>query len=149
MSDDKILAIEFGDPENPLAVAAFYDKPYKYGISIHPVLDGAGLKNGDIVPEDKVGDADFCLLFRSKTSVQTIIEELQWIEHAMEINEGENIMEKTRYEQFKEMTLQDMATTLSYCFDCSNCPAKKDGCYQNDAMCIDAIADWLNQSGNF
>jgi len=23
MSDDKILAIEFGDPENPLAVAAF------------------------------------------------------------------------------------------------------------------------------
>ena len=58
-------------------------------------------------------------------------------------------MQKTRYEQFKEMTLQDMAGTLSYYFDCSNCPAKKDGCCENDAMCIDAIADWLNQNGNF
>lgn len=58
-------------------------------------------------------------------------------------------MNKTHYEQFKEMSLNDMAVTLSYYFDCSNCPAKKDGCCENDAMCIDAIADWLNQSGNF
>ena len=58
-------------------------------------------------------------------------------------------MNKSHYEQFKEMSLNDMAVTLSYYFDCSNCPAKKDGCCENDAMCIDAIADWLNQSGNF
>ena len=58
-------------------------------------------------------------------------------------------MNKTRYEQLKEMTLQDMAATLSFYFDCSNCPAKKDGCSENNAMCIDAIADWFNQSGNF
>lgn len=58
-------------------------------------------------------------------------------------------MGKTRYEKFKEMDLREMASTLSFYFDCSNCPAKREGCTENDAMHIDAIADWLNQEGGF
>ena len=58
-------------------------------------------------------------------------------------------MGKTRYEQLKEMSLQEMAATLGFYFDCSNCPAKREGCFENDAMHMDAIAAWLNESGGF
>ena len=55
----------------------------------------------------------------------------------------------TRYEQLKKQTVEEMAGTLSFYFGCDRCPAKKDNCSDNDAMCMDAIRDWLNEEGQF
>ena len=144
---DMVLGIEFGDPDNPIAIAHIYNEnEEKHAIAIHPVLNAEGLNPGDDVPLDRIGDMDFLLIFRTESSVNTMIECLLDIKKEMEQKKQ---MNKTRYEQFKEMSLNDMAVTLSYYFDCSNCPAKKDSCSENELMCIDAIAEWLNQSGNF
>lgn len=144
---DAILGIEFGDPYNPIAIAHIYNEiEEQHGIAIRPVLNTEGLNTGDDVSIDRVGDIDFLFIFRTEASVSTMIKILLEIKEEME---QEKQMNKTHYEQFKEMNLNDMAVTLSYYFDYANCPAKKEGCSENDAMCIDAIAEWLNQSGNF
>ena len=54
---------------------------------------------------------------------------------------------KSRYDEFRKQSVDDMAATLSFYFDCIRCPAKKDNCCENDASCIDAIKDWLEQEG--
>ncbi len=53
----------------------------------------------------------------------------------------------TRYERLKELSVEDLAGVLSWYFECSRCPAKKDNCSGNDATCMDAIRDWLNGEG--
>ena len=53
----------------------------------------------------------------------------------------------SRYSQIKELSLEDMAGFLSWYFECSRCPAKKEMCSNDDAMCMDAISDWLSQEG--
>ena len=58
------------------------------------------------------------------------------------------IKKKTRYDQVKKLSIQDMAGFLSWYFDCSRCPAKKENCSDNDAMCMDAITAWLNEEGS-
>lgn len=55
--------------------------------------------------------------------------------------------ENSRYSQIKELSLEEMAGFLSWYFECSRCPAKKDMCSDNDAMCMDAIAVWLKKDG--
>ena len=40
-----------------------------------------------------------------------------------------------------------MAAFLSWYFLCDSCPAKKENCFENDAMCMDAIKEWLNEKG--
>jgi len=143
---DTILSIELGNPDTPIAIANIYNEnEEKYGIAFYPVLNAEGLNTGDDISPDRVGDMDFILIFRTESSVNVMMDCLSNIKKEMEQKKQ---MNKTRYEQFKEMSLNDMAVTLSYYFDCSNCPAKKDGCSENELMCIDAITEWLNQSGN-
>ena len=55
--------------------------------------------------------------------------------------------ENNRYFQIQELTLKEMAEFLSWYFDCSRCSARKDNCSDNDAMCMDALVDWLKQEG--
>lgn len=55
--------------------------------------------------------------------------------------------QKTRFEQIKELELDGMAGFLSWYFTCDSCPAKKENCSENDAMCMDAIKEWLNRKG--
>lgn len=142
---DKILGIEFGNPDKPIAIANIYNEnEEKHGIAFYPILNAEGLNIGDDVPPDRIGDMDFMLIFRTESSVNAMIECLSNIKEEMEQKKQ---MNKTRYEQFKEMNLNDMAATLSFYFDCERCPAKKEDCCENDAMCIDAIAEWLNQNG--
>lgn len=52
-----------------------------------------------------------------------------------------------RYNQIKKMSIEEMAAFLSFYFDCSRCPAKKEGCAENDASCMDAIKGYLDQPG--
>ena len=54
---------------------------------------------------------------------------------------------KNRYEKIKKLPIDEMAAFLSFYFECSRCPAKKDNCWDNDAMCMDALRDWLNADG--
>lgn len=56
---------------------------------------------------------------------------------------------ETRYEKLKAMNISDMAACLSFYFGCDRCPAKKENCSDNDAMCIDTIREWLDQEGQF
>lgn len=144
---DTTLGIELGNPDNPIAIANIYNEnEEEHGIAFYPVLNAEGLNTGDDISPDRVGNMDFILIFRTESSVNVMMDCLSNIKKEMEQKKQ---MNKTRYEQFKEMSLNDMAVTLSYYFDCSNCPAKKDGCSENELMCIDAITEWLNQSGNF
>lgn len=53
----------------------------------------------------------------------------------------------TRYNKLKKLSVDEMAPVLSWYFGCDRCPAKKGACSDNDAMCIDAIRDWLNAEG--
>ena len=58
-----------------------------------------------------------------------------------------NMDQKTRFEQIKELDLDGMAAFLSWYFNCDGCPAKRPNCYDNDAMCMDAIKECLNTKG--
>lgn len=55
--------------------------------------------------------------------------------------------DKTRYDRIKEQDIADMAAFLSWYFDCSKCPAKKDGCSEDCSFCMDAIQEWLSKEG--
>lgn len=86
--DEKITVhgIEFGDPENPKAIIAFLDKGNQhnqYGIGVYPILDNTGIKLGDEVPFDRIGNLEFVILFRTETSVDTWIEHLKWIKETI------------------------------------------------------------------
>ena len=56
---------------------------------------------------------------------------------------------KSRFEKLKELPVEELAGVLSWYFECSRCPAKREKCSENDATCIDAIRDWLNDDGEF
>jgi hypothetical protein len=47
----------------------------------------------------------------------------------------------------KKLSLDEMTEVLSWYFGCDRCPAKREGCSDNDAMCMDAIRKWLNEEG--
>lgn len=53
----------------------------------------------------------------------------------------------SRFEKIKVFGINDMAAFLGFYFDCASCPAKRESCSENDAMCMDAICDWLKQDG--
>lgn len=53
----------------------------------------------------------------------------------------------TRYSKMKKLSLDEMTEVLSWYFGCDRCPAKREGCSDNDAMCMDAIRKWLNEEG--
>lgn len=81
---NNVLGIEFGNPSNPIAIAALYnEQEEEYGIGIYPVLNNEGLKPGNEVPSDRVGAMDFLLIFRTETSVNTMIDNLNWIKYRM------------------------------------------------------------------
>lgn len=82
---DTILGIEFGDPDNPIAIAHIYNEnEEKHAIAIYPILNNEGLNPGDVVPNDRTGDMDFLLIFRTESSVNTMIECLLDIKKEME-----------------------------------------------------------------
>ena len=54
---------------------------------------------------------------------------------------------KSRYEQMKELSLEEMAVILSWYFNCTSCPARKEGCSDDCSFCMDAIIEWLKQEG--
>jgi hypothetical protein len=54
---------------------------------------------------------------------------------------------KTRYEEIKEQSVEDMAAFLSWYFDCDRCPAKKEKCSEDCSFCMDAITEWLKEEG--
>ena len=82
---DTILGIEFGDPDNPIAIAHIYNEiEEQHGIAIRPVLNTEGLNTGDDVSIDRVGDIEFLLIFRTETSVNTMIKCLLDIKEEME-----------------------------------------------------------------
>ena len=54
---------------------------------------------------------------------------------------------KSRYEKIKELDVSEMVEFLSWYFDCFRCPAKRDNCSDNDAMCMDALKYWIEQEG--
>lgn len=53
----------------------------------------------------------------------------------------------TRYSKMKKLTVDEMTEVFSWYFGCDRCPAKRENCSDNDAMCMDAIRDWLNEDG--
>lgn len=55
--------------------------------------------------------------------------------------------EKSRFEKIKALSIDELTEFLSFYFGCDRCPAERDGCSDNDAMCMDAIRDWLKQDG--
>lgn len=55
--------------------------------------------------------------------------------------------EKSRYEKIKELDISEMVVFLSWYFDCFRCPAKRDNCSDNNAMCVDALEYWIEQEG--
>lgn len=85
MNDESmVLGIEFGNPSNPIAIGAMYnEEEKKYGITIYQVLNNEGLKPGDEVPFERVGNLDFLLIFRTESSVNTMIDSLNWIKDRM------------------------------------------------------------------
>lgn len=54
---------------------------------------------------------------------------------------------ESRYKQIKKLDIQELAAFLSWYFYCDTCPARSDDCWDNDAMCMDALKDWLNEKG--
>ena len=92
MNDEStVLGIEFGNPSNPIAIAAVYsEQEEKHGIAIYPVLNNDGLKPGDDVAFDRVGDMDFLLIFRTETSINTMIDSLNWIKDRMKEEKEKN-----------------------------------------------------------
>lgn len=56
--------------------------------------------------------------------------------------------EKSRFEKIKALSIDELTEVLSFCFGCDRCPAKREGCSDNDTMCMDAIRDWLKQDGD-
>ena len=85
MNDEsRVLGIEFGNPSNPIAIASMYsEEEKKYAVAIYPVLNNEGLGPGDEVPFERVGDMDFLLVFRTESSVNTMIDSLNWIKDRM------------------------------------------------------------------
>lgn len=55
--------------------------------------------------------------------------------------------ESSRYDKIKTLSVDELTEVLSFYFECDRCPAKRDGCSENDASCMDAIRDWLKQDG--
>lgn len=55
--------------------------------------------------------------------------------------------ESSRYDKIKELSVDEMTEVLSFYFGCDRCPAEREGCSDNDAICMDAIRDWLKQDG--
>jgi hypothetical protein len=53
----------------------------------------------------------------------------------------------TRFNQIKEMDLNDLAVFCSFNFNCDVCEAKTKTCAEDCMMCIDAIKDWLASEG--
>lgn len=85
MNDEStVLGIEFGNPSNPIAIGPMYnEEEKKYAITIYPVLNNEGLKSGDEVPFERIGNLDFLLVFRTESSVNTMIDSLNWIKDRM------------------------------------------------------------------
>lgn len=82
---DTILGIEFDDPDNPIAIAHIYNEnEEKHAIAIYPILNAEGLNSGDEVPSDRIGDMDFVLIFRTESSVNTMMKCLSHIKEKME-----------------------------------------------------------------
>ena len=82
---DTILGIEFGNPDNPMAITHIYNEnEEKHAIALYPILNAEGLNPGDEVPLDRIGDMDFLLIFRTESSVNTMIEYLSDIKEEME-----------------------------------------------------------------
>lgn len=83
-AENKVLGIEFGNPSNPIAIASVYNEEEKrHAVAIYPVLNNEGLEPGDEVPFERVGDMDFLLAFRTESSVNTMIDSLNWIKNRM------------------------------------------------------------------
>lgn len=81
--------IIFGDPDKPKATGHFYDDDLKiYGIEVFSVLDTNGLNPGDVVSFDNIGDSKFVIAFKTKTSVENMIDHLNCIKKMMEENKN-------------------------------------------------------------
>ena len=80
--------IEFGNPENPVAIGVGYaeatrDNKPVCAISVTPIINGAYIKSGEIVPEENLGDMEAIIVFRTETSVDTFIKSLMEIKEMM------------------------------------------------------------------
>ena len=76
--------------------------------------------------------------------------DLNTLETDIKVGHKEELIMKekaSRYERIIKLPVDEMAAFLSWYFGCDRCPAEKDGCSDNEAMCVDTIRDWLNQSG--
>jgi hypothetical protein len=92
--------IEFGNSDHHLAIQVisvdFTNDPNKltneqFAIGIYPILDAKGLKPGDEVSIDNIGDMESCIIFQTETSVDCLIKSLKYIKKLM--NEQRNFIE--------------------------------------------------------